>query len=108
VLSLYCQGSQPIVVRDREKTRPLNQPASRDGPDRPAGAGPLSLTGQPNAMGGREVGGMATLLSVSPRSREPGASRGSRRAVGVSSVCPDRPGKTAVEMFESLARATSG
>src|SRR5699024_9855977 len=28
------------------------------------GSGPLSLTGQSNAMGGREVGGMATLLSA--------------------------------------------
>lgn len=27
------------------------------------GSGPFSLTGQPNAMGGREVGGMATLLA---------------------------------------------
>jgi ferredoxin-nitrate reductase len=27
-----------------------------------AGAGPFSLTGQPNAMGGREVGGLAQLL----------------------------------------------
>ncbi len=28
------------------------------------GAGPLSLTGQPNAMGGREVGGMASTLAA--------------------------------------------
>ena len=28
------------------------------------GSGPFSLTGQPNAMGGREVGGMANLLAV--------------------------------------------
>jgi assimilatory nitrate reductase catalytic subunit len=28
------------------------------------GAGPFSLTGQPNAMGGREVGGLANLLSA--------------------------------------------
>ncbi|HHH37159.1 MAG TPA: nitrate reductase, partial [Epsilonproteobacteria bacterium] len=28
------------------------------------GCGPLSLTGQPNAMGGREVGGFATMLAV--------------------------------------------
>ena len=27
-----------------------------------AGAGPFSLTGQPNAMGGREAGGLAHLL----------------------------------------------
>ena len=26
------------------------------------GCGPFSLTGQPNAMGGREVGGLANLL----------------------------------------------
>lgn len=28
------------------------------------GSGPLSLTGQPNAMGGREVGGLSTMLAV--------------------------------------------
>ena len=28
------------------------------------GNGPLSLTGQPNAMGGREVGGLSTMLGV--------------------------------------------
>src|SRR5262249_29439307 len=28
------------------------------------GMGPFSLTGQPNAMGGREVGGMATMLAA--------------------------------------------
>ena len=28
------------------------------------GAGPFSITGQPNAMGGREVGGLATTLAV--------------------------------------------
>ena len=29
-----------------------------------AGNGPFSLTGQPNAMGGREVGGLSTMLAV--------------------------------------------
>ena len=29
-----------------------------------AGSGPFSLTGQPNAMGGREVGGLSTTLAV--------------------------------------------
>ncbi len=28
------------------------------------GSGPLSLTGQPNAMGGREVGGLANMLAA--------------------------------------------
>ena len=34
------------------------------------GAGPFSLTGQPNAMGGREVGGMANLLLGASRPRQ--------------------------------------
>jgi assimilatory nitrate reductase catalytic subunit len=29
-----------------------------------AGAAPFSLTGQPNAMGGREVGGLANMLAA--------------------------------------------
>lgn len=29
-----------------------------------AGCGPFSLTGQPNAMGGREVGGLANQLAA--------------------------------------------
>ena len=29
-----------------------------------AGAGPFSITGQPNAMGGREVGGLANMLAA--------------------------------------------
>ena len=42
------------------------------------GMGPFSLTGQPNAMGGREVGGMANMLAAhmdlaDPSHRAPGA-----------------------------------
>ena len=48
------------------------------------GTGPFSLTGQPNAMGGREVGGLANMLAAHmgfapPRSTACGAS-GRRRA----------------------------
>ena len=35
------------------------------------GQGPFSLTGQPNAMGGREVGGLANQLAAHGRSRPP-------------------------------------
>ncbi|MBV6307071.1 molybdopterin-dependent oxidoreductase [Candidimonas humi] len=65
------------------------------------GAGPFSLTGQPNAMGGREAGGMATLL---PGHRDPGdaAHRAQVAAAwGVDSL-PDTPGLTAVEMFDAV------
>jgi len=54
-------------------------------------------------MGGREVGGMANLLS----GHRDLASRKDREEVaalwGVRSV-PERPGKTAVEMFEAIGR----
>jgi nitrite reductase (NADH) large subunit len=66
------------------------------------GAGPFSLTGQPNAMGGREVGAMATLLSAH-RSL---ASDGDRREVETLWGCgplPATPGRTAVELFRHAA-----
>ncbi len=71
------------------------------------GCGPLSLTGQPNAMGGREVGGMAQLLPGYRRVDQPAH----RAAVARLWGCPPerisaRPGLTAVEMFEALARGT--
>lgn len=67
------------------------------------GAGPFSLTGQPNAMGGREAGGMATLL---PGHREPGNPEHRQEVAdlwGVPSL-PDTPGAPAVELFERLER----
>ena len=35
------------------------------------GCGPFSLTGQPNAMGGREVGGLSTCCRVTGASKIP-------------------------------------
>ncbi len=65
------------------------------------GSGPFSLTGQPNAMGGREVGGMASLLS----SHRLLSNEEHRNEVadywGVSSV-PEKPGLTATQMFDAL------
>ncbi|MGQ0546852.1 MAG: molybdopterin oxidoreductase family protein, partial [Betaproteobacteria bacterium] len=66
-----------------------------------AGAGPLSLTGQPNAMGGREVGGLATLL---PGHREISSEKDRLEVARFRNVekISEKPGKTAVEMFEAL------
>jgi len=66
------------------------------------GAGPFSLTGQPNAMGGREVGAMATLFSAH-RSL---ASDGDRREIEAIWGCPPipgEPGRSAVELFAHAA-----
>jgi ferredoxin-nitrate reductase len=67
------------------------------------GCGPFSLTGQPNAMGGREAGGLANLL---PAHRSL-ASAADRAAVedfwGVPrGTIPAAPGLTAVELMAAL------
>jgi assimilatory nitrate reductase catalytic subunit len=66
------------------------------------GAGPFSLTGQPNAMGGREVGGLANLLSAHRDLANP-AHRAEVAALWGVPTVPEKPGKTAVEMFQAAA-----
>jgi assimilatory nitrate reductase catalytic subunit len=59
------------------------------------GAGPFSLTGQPNAMGGREVGAMSTLLSAH-RSLACEADRHELESLWRSGPVSPVPGRTAV------------
>lgn len=65
------------------------------------GSGPFSLTGQPNAMGGREVGGMATLLASHRHLNNPEHREEVAKFWGVESL-PEKPGKTATQIFEGL------
>ena len=99
-LSLYCQGLNQSVQGTDKNIALINLHLATGQIGRP-GAGPLSLTGQPNAMGGREVGGMATLLS-GHRDLASAADRDEMaRFWGIGSF-PSQPGLTAVEMFEAL------
>jgi assimilatory nitrate reductase catalytic subunit len=66
------------------------------------GMGPFSVTGQPNAMGGREVGGLANMLAAhmdfTPEAIERvGRFWGSERVAKA-------PGLKAVELFRAMAR----
>lgn len=67
-----------------------------------AGNGPFSLTGQPNAMGGRETGGLANIL---PGHREV-TNAAHRQELEDFWQTPvqigAKPGLTATEMFEAL------
>ena len=65
------------------------------------GAGPFSLTGQPNAMGGREVGGMASLLAAHRVQSNPEHRAEVARFWGVDDL-PAEPGLTATQMFDAL------
>jgi assimilatory nitrate reductase catalytic subunit len=100
-LSLYCQGLNQSSSGTAKNATLINLHLATGHIGKP-GAGPFSLTGQPNAMGGREVGGLANLLSAHRDLANP-AHRAEVAALwGVASV-PDKPGKTAVEMFQAAA-----
>ena len=101
VLSLYCMGLNQSAHGTANNGALINLHLATGQIGRP-GAGPFSLTGQPNAMGGREVGGLANLLSAHRDLADP-AHRAEVAALwGVDDV-PARPGKTAIEMFEAAA-----
>lgn len=101
-LSLYCQGLNQSSSGTDKNAALINLHLATAQLGKP-GAGPFSLTGQPNAMGGREVGGLANLL---PGHRE--VVNAEHRAEvaalwGVPSL-PAVPGKSAVEMFDAVRR----
>lgn len=66
------------------------------------GAGPFSITGQPNAMGGREVGGLASMLAAHMGFSAVERSR-AQRFWSSPTICPG-PGLRAVEMFDAMTR----
>ena len=100
-LSLYCQGLNQSSA-GTDKNRALINLHLATGQIARPGAGPFSLTGQPNAMGGREAGGMATLL---PGHRDPSnaAHRAEIAALWGLPALSERPGRSAVEMFQAAA-----
>ncbi len=99
-LSLYCQGLNQSIHGTDKNGALINLHLATGKIGKP-GSGPLSLTGQPNAMGGREVGGMANLLSAHRNLSDPAHRQEVADLWGIDSV-PEKPGKTAVEMFDAL------
>ena len=100
-LSLYCQGLNQSSSGTAKNAALINLHLASAQIGRP-GAGPFSLTGQPNAMGGREVGGLANLISAHRDMANPVHRAEVAALWGVDRV-PDKPGKTAIEMFQAAA-----
>ena len=97
-LSLYCQGLNQSSSGTDKNAALINLHLATAQIGR-AGAGPLSLTGQPNAMGGREVGGMANMLTHIEIS--PTRSTAKRWLnCGVSKMSPRSPGKQLLRCFK--------
>ncbi len=100
-LSLYCQGLNQSA-HGTHNNAALIQLHLACGQIGKAGAGPFSLTGQPNAMGGREVGGLANLLSAHRDLANPQHRAEVAALWGIPEV-PAKPGKAAVDLFKALA-----
>ncbi|MGV3560705.1 molybdopterin-dependent oxidoreductase [Larkinella arboricola] len=106
-LSLWTMGLNQSVVGVNKNLSLINLHLITGKIGKP-GNGPFSLTGQPNAMGGREVGGLANIL---PAHRE--VTNAAHRAEveafwqGPVNIAP-KPGLTATEMFDALAKDQSG
>jgi assimilatory nitrate reductase catalytic subunit len=66
------------------------------------GMGPFSLTGQPNAMGGREVGGLANMLAAHMAIENEGH-RALVRDFWQAPRIAERPGLKAVDMFQAVS-----
>lgn len=67
------------------------------------GMGPFSVTGQPNAMGGREVGGLANQLAAHMKIEDPDH-RDLVQSFWRSPTIPTQPGLKATELFEAIEK----
>ncbi|GAA4970640.1 molybdopterin-dependent oxidoreductase [Algibacter aquimarinus] len=99
-ISMWAMGLNQSVVGTDKNVSLLNLSLITGQVGKP-GAGPFSLTGQPNAMGGREVGGMANLLAVHKDLMNEEHRREVAQFWGVDKINP-KPGLTATEMFDAL------
>ncbi len=99
-LSLWCMGLNQSTAGSAKNSALINLHLAT-GQIGKVGSGPFSLTGQPNAMGGRETGSLSNLL---PGHRE-AANAEHRQEVadywGVDSL-PHTTGLTAIELFDAV------
>ena len=100
-VTLFSQGVNQSVSGTDKANAIINVHLATGRVGKP-GAGPFSITGQPNAMGGREVGGLATMLAAHMGFSD--AERGRAQRFWQSpTICPG-PGLKAVEMFDAMAK----
>jgi assimilatory nitrate reductase catalytic subunit len=99
VVTLYSQGVNQSATGTDKVNAILNCHLATARIGRP-GMGPFSLTGQPNAMGGREVGGLANQLAAHMSFTRQDIDRVGRfwRAPRMAA----KPGLKAVDLFEAV------
>ena len=101
VVTLYSQGVNQSA-QGTDKVNAILNCHLATGRIGKVGASPFSLTGQPNAMGGREVGGLANQLAAHMGFTPPDIDRVRRfwKAPRIAT----HEGLKAVQMFEAIAR----
>jgi assimilatory nitrate reductase catalytic subunit len=99
-LSFWCQGLNQSIHGTANGAALIHLHLATGKIGRP-GMGPFSLTGQPNAMGGRETGTMANLLPGHRNLADP-ADRAELARLWNVPALPEKPGKTAIELFDAL------
>jgi len=100
VVTLYSQGVNQSSAGTDKVNAIINCHLATGRLGRP-GMGPFSLTGQPNAMGGREVGGLANQLAAHMSFAEPAHLDRVRRFWSAPSLA-SRPGLKAVDLFDAV------
>ncbi|MEO6300991.1 MAG: molybdopterin-dependent oxidoreductase, partial [Paracoccaceae bacterium] len=100
VVTVYSQGINQSATGTDKVNAILNCHLATGRIGRP-GMGPFSVTGQPNAMGGREVGGMANMLACHLEIENP-AHRAAVQGFWNAPTIATKPGLKAVDMFRAV------
>lgn len=103
-LSMWTMGLNQSVIGVNKNLSLINLNLITGHIGKP-GSGPFSLTGQPNAMGGREVGGLSNLLPAHRNLGNPEHRKEVQEFWGGTTLS-DKPGLTATEMFEALDKGS--
>ena len=102
VVTVFSQGVNQSISGTDKVNAIINCHLATGRIGRP-GMGPFSVTGQPNAMGGREVGGMANMLVAHLELEDP-THRFLVKRFWDAPTLPEKPGLTAVDLFRACAR----
>ena len=100
VLTVFSQGVNQSAAGTDKVNAIVNCHLATGRIGRP-GMGPFSITGQPNAMGGREVGGLANQLAAHLRFGRPDEHDTLRRFWNAPRLAT-RPGLQAVQLFDAV------
>ena len=99
VVTVFSQGVNQSLGGTDKVNAILNCHLATGRIGRP-GMGPFSVTGQPNAMGGREVGGLANMLACHLDIENPTHRKAVQAAWQSPTICTE-PGLKAVDLFKA-------